>query len=63
VLLTVRFAVPARGIRKIKSDMSREILKRFSAAGIEVASATYDIVGLPPVRIEHVPGPADGSQE
>ena len=61
VLLTVRFAVPARGIRKIKSDMSREILKRFAAAGIDVASATYDIVGLPPVRIEHVPGPDEAS--
>lgn len=53
LLLTVRFAVPARGIRKIKSDMSREILSQFTAAGIEIASATYDIVGLPPIRIRH----------
>ena len=58
VMLTVRFAVPARGIRTIKSDMSREILQRFAAAGIEVASATYDIVGLPPIRIQHEPRPA-----
>lgn len=63
VMLTVRFAVPARGIRKIKSDMSREILTRFAAAGIEVASATYDIVGLPAVRLQHETGPAPQTHE
>lgn len=57
LLLTVRFAVPSRGIRKIKSDMSRDILTALDEAGIGIASATYDIVGLPPVRIEHVPAP------
>ena len=39
--------------------MIREILERLAAAGIDVASATYDIVGLPPVRIEYVPGTAE----
>lgn len=53
--LTVRFAVPATGIRKIKSDMTREILDAFEAKGITVASATYDIVGLPPVRLQQPP--------
>ncbi len=31
--------------------MSRDILAGFDAAGIGIASATYDIVGLPPVRL------------
>lgn len=53
--LTVRFLVPAHGIRELKSEMSRAILERFEEQGIEVASATYDIVGLPPVRVEQAP--------
>jgi hypothetical protein len=28
------------------------ILDRFEAAEIGVASATYDVVGLPPIRLE-----------
>jgi small-conductance mechanosensitive channel len=55
--LTVRFAVLPHGIRQVKSDMSREILAAFEAAGIEIASATYDVVGLPKVQVE-VSGPA-----
>lgn len=51
VELTVRFAVPALGIRKAKSDMSREILTKFDEAGIKVASSTYDVVGLPQIRL------------
>lgn len=52
VELALRFLVPDRGIREIKDAMYREILRRFAAENIAVASATYDIVGLPPVRLE-----------
>ncbi len=49
--LGLRFVVPDRGIREVKDAMSREILAAFDAAGIGIVSSTYDIVGLPPVRI------------
>ncbi|MEO6469883.1 MAG: mechanosensitive ion channel domain-containing protein [Acidimicrobiia bacterium] len=49
--LSLRFVVPARGIRDIKDLMSRDILYELDDAGIGIASATYDIVGLPPIEI------------
>lgn len=49
--LGLRFVVSDRGIREVKDAISREIITAFDAAGIGIASATYDIVGLPPVRI------------
>jgi len=51
--LTVRFIVHDRGIREVKDAMSRDILQAFEQARIELASATFEIVGLPPLRIEH----------
>jgi len=50
--MTVRFVAKSRGIRELKDQMSREILDALDAAGIQIASATYEIVGLPPLRIE-----------
>lgn len=58
--LTVRFVVRDRGIRDVKDAMSRDILKEFEAAGIELASATFEIVGLPELRVGIPPG-ADGA--
>jgi small-conductance mechanosensitive channel len=55
--LTVRFIVPDRGIREIKDAIHRDILREIREAGIEVASSTYDIVGLPQVRIRHTAAP------
>ena len=49
--LTVRFLTEDRGVRDVKDAMSREILSEFDIDGIELASATYDIVGLPPIRV------------
>jgi len=49
--LTVRFIAESHRIRELKNAMSRDILAGLDAAGIGVASNTYDIVGLPPVRI------------
>jgi small-conductance mechanosensitive channel len=56
--LALRFVVRTRGVRELKDKMSREILDAFDKAGIQVASATYEIVGLPPVRLETVPDSA-----
>ena len=50
--LTVRFVVPDHGIREIKDRMARRILPALHDAGIDVASTTFEIVGLPPLRIE-----------
>jgi len=50
--LSLRFLVPDRGVREIKDRMSRDILAGLEAAGIGIASATYEIVGLAPLRIE-----------
>ena len=42
--LAVRFIVPIHGIRRIKSEISREILERFHEVGIEFApTATYTV--------------------
>lgn len=49
--LTLRFTAPVHGIRSLKDAMSRDLLPALAAAGLEVASGTYDIVGLPPIRL------------
>jgi hypothetical protein len=51
----VRFIARDRGVRELKDAMSRDILKAFKEAGIEVASSTYDIVGMPPLQIRRAP--------
>jgi small-conductance mechanosensitive channel len=51
--LTVRFIVREHGTREVKDTISRAVLARFEAAGIEIASATYEIVGLPPVLLKN----------
>jgi len=54
--LTVRFVARAHGVRGVKDKMSRFILKEIEKAGIGIASATYEIVGLPPIHIESLAG-------
>jgi small-conductance mechanosensitive channel len=49
--LSVRFVTRERGVRELKDAMSREILANLDAAGISVASGTYEIVGVPPIKI------------
>ena len=39
------------GTRVIKDLIARDILAGFEEAGIAVASATYTIVGLPPIEV------------
>lgn len=49
--LTVRFVVKEHGIRDLKDAVSRDILKGFDAAGIGIATTTYNIVGFPPLHV------------
>jgi small-conductance mechanosensitive channel len=50
--ITVRFLAPDHGIRGIKDKMSREILAALKEANIGIASGTYAIVEVPPIRLE-----------
>jgi small-conductance mechanosensitive channel len=52
VELTARFLVTDHGIRDIKDAMSRDVLAALDEAGIGIASATFEVVGVPPLRIE-----------
>ncbi|CAN5511515.1 mechanosensitive ion channel [soil metagenome] len=49
--LTVRFLCKDHDIRGLKDRMSREIMGKLDAANIGIASSTYDIVGMPPLRV------------
>ncbi len=53
--LTVRFVVRDRGIRDVKDAMSRDILNELEAAGISLASTSFEVAGLPPLRVELAP--------
>jgi len=56
--LTVRFVVGTHKIRAAKDAMSRYIITEFDKSGIGIASATYDIVGFPPVELHSRAGQA-----
>lgn len=64
--LTLRFVTPEHGVRAIKDAMSREILGALDRAGIGIASATFEVVGVPTLRLERVDdvprGGAGGAQ-
>jgi small-conductance mechanosensitive channel len=56
VELTIRFLCGTHDIRGLKDRISREMLTGFEAANIGIASSTYDIVGLPLIKVEVVHG-------
>lgn len=56
--LTLRFVARDHGVRELKDAMSRDLLDAFDAAGIGIASATFEIVGVPPLRLR--PEAGDG---
>jgi small-conductance mechanosensitive channel len=60
VELSVRFMAHDRGVREMKDEMSREILDALEEAGIGIASGTYEIAGVPPIKVKVV---GDGNQE
>ncbi len=49
--VSVRFLSPDHGTREIKDAMSREILARMDEEGLTIASATYEITGLPTLHV------------
>ena len=53
--LTVRFLVKDHDIRGLKDRMSRKVIAELDEAGIGIASATYDIVGMPPLQVAMQP--------
>ena len=53
--LTVRFIAKDHGVRDLKDAMTRDILAGLDAAGISIASATFEVVGLPSLRVERQP--------
>lgn len=50
--MNLRFLVRLRDARYVKDELARLIMERFDQGGIGIASGTYDIVGLPPIRLE-----------
>ena len=56
--LTVRFVIGTHRIRGAKDAMSRYMMTELDRAGIGIASATYDIVGLPAIEMRR-PKPDD----
>ncbi len=54
----MHFIAPEHGVHLLKDAISRDVLAALEAAKIEVASATYEIVGAPPLRLERAAAPA-----
>ncbi|MFW6324388.1 MAG: hypothetical protein ACOC0U_04915, partial [Desulfovibrionales bacterium] len=50
--MSLRFIARDYGIRELKDAISRDILKGFDKSGIEIASATMEVVGFPPIRFD-----------
>jgi small-conductance mechanosensitive channel len=49
--LTLRYVVEAQARRQVKAQLHHELLQHFeSESGITVASATFEIVGFPPLK-------------
>jgi small-conductance mechanosensitive channel len=55
--LTVRFVARDHGMRELKDALSRDVLHALDAAGIGLASTTFAVTAVPPLRVEV----ADGS--
>ena len=50
--LTLRFLAPTHGVRELKDAMCRDILRGLDELGVDIASATFELVGLPPVQLQ-----------
>jgi len=50
--MNVRFITEVHGVRYVKDELQRMILDRFEEAGIEIASATFVITGLPRLDVQ-----------
>jgi hypothetical protein len=43
------------GVRVLKDAMTRDIYDEFKRANLSIASATFEITGVPPLRIRRDP--------
>ncbi len=59
VEMAMRFIVRDSGIRELKDRMSRDILAGLDRVGIPIASSTYEIVGMPDVKVRIDSPPAN----
>lgn len=59
VEFSVRFIVEDHGSRDVKNRISRDVLDELDRAGIGIASGTYEVVGMPPLKVEMVPPPSE----
>ena len=59
----MRFLTLDHSIREVKDAISRDLLAGLEAAGIGIASSTFEIVGLPPLRIQGLPLAADSGSK
>ncbi len=59
--MSVRFVCYAHGVRGLKDAISREILSEFDKLKIGIASGTYELVGMPPIKVELTPPGGDGT--
>jgi small-conductance mechanosensitive channel len=50
--LSVRFVARPSGVRELKDRISRRLLTALQDEGIQIASTTFEVVGLPTVRLE-----------
>ena len=56
IQMSLRYVVEARRRRELQGKLHRELLERFEAdPEITVASATFEIVGFPPLRRDDAP--------
>jgi len=53
--LTVRFIIDVHGIRDTKDQICRDLLDKFDEHNIEIASTTFEIVGLPTLAFDKMP--------
>lgn len=55
--LTVRFLVEDHGIPEVKDAVTRDIIAGFDEAGIKVATASFEVSAVAPIRIERTARP------
>jgi small-conductance mechanosensitive channel len=50
--MSVRFICKTHGVRELKDAISREIIDKLDQAKIGIASGTYEIVGMPELKVD-----------
>lgn len=50
--LTVRFVARTHGVRELKDAISRDVLRGLDKLGVYIASATFEVTGVPPILVD-----------